>query len=374
MTAESRFTAADHAWMARALRLARRGLWTTRPNPRVGCVLVRDGSVVGEGWHARAGEAHAEVLALRDAGERAAGATAYVNLEPCSHHGRTPPCAVALAQAGVSRVVAGMVDPNPRVSGRGLAMLRDAGVEVAAGVAEAACRELNAGFARRMEQGRPYVRVKLAASLDGHTAMASGESRWITGAPARADVHRLRARSCAVVTGIGTVLADDPALTVRDVAEPEAVPPPRRVVVDRALRTPPASRLFAGAGAVSVLGCSGAPERRGALEAAGAEVAVAPAFAQPAGVLDWLGARDVNEVLVEAGPTLAGAFLAAGCVDELVLYQAPHFMGGAARPLLDLPGLDAMAQRIPLRVTEVRHVGADLRLTVRPEPDRHEGD
>ncbi|WP_018716350.1 bifunctional diaminohydroxyphosphoribosylaminopyrimidine deaminase/5-amino-6-(5-phosphoribosylamino)uracil reductase RibD [Arhodomonas aquaeolei] len=362
------FSATDHALMARAIRLARRGLYTTDPNPRVGCVIARAGEIVGEGWHERAGGPHAEVHALRAAGAAARGATAYVTLEPCAHHGRTPPCADALAEAGVARVVAAGTDPNPAVAGGGLERLRLAGVETAAGLMAAQARGLNPGFLRRMAEGMPWVRVKLAASLDGRTAMASGESRWITGAPARRDVHRWRARSSAMLTGIGTVLADDPALTVRDVDAP--VVQPARYVIDPSLRLPETARLVTDGGGVTVF-CSWPDDARVAsLEAAGARVVPLPPDPEGRPVLTAVlaaMARDgVNEVMVEAGPTLAGAVVAAGLADELIVYYAPHLMGDAARGLLVLPELEAMADRIPLRVTDRRQVGDDLRLVLAP--------
>ncbi|MQM40025.1 Riboflavin biosynthesis protein RibD [wastewater metagenome] len=362
------FSATDHALMARAIRLARRGLYTTDPNPRVGCVIARAGEIVGEGWHERAGGPHAEVHALRAAGAAAHGATAYVTLEPCAHHGRTPPCADALAEAGVARVVVAGTDPNPAVAGGGLERLRGAGVDVAAGLMAAQARGLNPGFLRRMAEGMPWVRVKLAASLDGRTAMASGESRWITGAPARRDVHRWRARSSAMLTGIGTVLADDPALTVRDVDAP--VVQPARYVIDPSLRLPETARLVTDGGGVTVF-CSWPDDARVAsLEAAGARVVPLPPDPEGRPVLTAVlaaMARDgVNEVMVEAGPTLAGAVVAAGLADELIVYYAPHLMGDAARGLLVLPELEAMADRIPLRVTDRRQVGDDLRLVLAP--------
>ncbi|MCS4503378.1 bifunctional diaminohydroxyphosphoribosylaminopyrimidine deaminase/5-amino-6-(5-phosphoribosylamino)uracil reductase RibD [Arhodomonas aquaeolei] len=362
------FSATDHALMARAIRLARRGLYTTDPNPRVGCVIARAGEIVGEGWHERAGGPHAEVHALRAAGAAAHGATAYVTLEPCAHHGRTPPCADALAEAGVARVVVAGTDPNPAVAGGGLERLRGAGVDVAAGLMAAQARGLNPGFLRRMAEGMPWVWVKLAASLDGRTAMASGESRWITGAPARRDVHRWRARSSAMLTGIGTVLADDPALTVRDVDAP--VVQPARYVIDPSLRLPETARLVTDGGGVTVF-CSWPDDARVAsLEAAGARVVPLPPDPEGRPVLTAVlaaMARDgVNEVMVEAGPTLAGAVVAAGLADELIVYYAPHLMGDAARGLLVLPELEAMADRIPLRVTDRRQVGDDLRLVLAP--------
>ena len=370
------FSAEDHQWMARALRLAERGVMTARPNPRVGCVIVRDGECVGEGWHARTGEAHAEVHALRAAGAEARGAIVYVNLEPCSHFGRTPPCCDALLEAGVAEVVVAMRDPNPAVAGNGLERLRQGGVRVREGLLEPGALVLNAGFARRMLRRRPWVRCKLAASLDGRTAMASGESRWITGAAARADVHRWRARSCAIVTGSGTVRADDPALTVRDVTGAAEIPPPLRVVLDSGLTTPPHARLLAEPGPVLILTASEDSERRAALEAAGAEVeriASRDGVLDLEAVLELLAGRQVNEVLVESGPTLAGAFLGGGWVDEFIVYQAPHLMGHQARPLLQLPGLETMAGRRQLTLLDVRRVGDDIRIMARPEPVAGEG-
>jgi len=363
--------------MARALRLAERGRYTTDPNPRVGCVLVRDGTLVGEGWHRRAGEPHAEREALAAAGRAAQGATAYVTLEPCCHHGRTPPCTDGLLEAGVSRVVVGMQDPNPLVAGQGIARLRAAGVTVETGLLEADARALNPGFVRRMETGRPYVRCKLAASLDGRTAMASGESQWITSEAARRDVQRLRAGSSAIVTGVETVLADDPSLNVRVGAselaglEREAdVRQPLRVVLDSALRTPPGARLIGLPGKTLIVGVAPLPQRADALVDAGAETLGLPAVGgciDLAALLVELGRRELNEVLVEAGPTLAGSFLRAGLLDELVLYVAPHVMGDAARGLFRLPGLELMADRIALGFRDVRRVGRDLRIILAPE-------
>ncbi|WP_440996565.1 bifunctional diaminohydroxyphosphoribosylaminopyrimidine deaminase/5-amino-6-(5-phosphoribosylamino)uracil reductase RibD [Arhodomonas sp. SL1] len=367
-TAERVFSGADHAFMARAIRLARRGLYTADPNPRVGCVLVRDEAVVGEGWHERPGGPHAEIHALRAAGDRARGGTAYVSLEPCAHHGRTPPCADALADAGVARVVAATGDPNPAVDGSGLARLEAAGVEVACGLLEAQARTVNPGFLRRMAEGMPWVRVKLAASLDGRTAMASGESRWITAAPARRDVHRWRARSGAVLTGIGTVLADDPALTARDVDAP--VTQPGRYVLDTRLRLPERSQLVTDGGGVTAFCAWPDEDRVRALETTGVRVIALPPEVGgrpgPASVLAALARDEVNEVLVEAGPTIAGAFVAAGLADELIVYQAPHLMGDAARGLLTLPGLEHMSERIPLRCLDERRLGEDWRFIFGP--------
>lgn len=367
-----RFTAADYRFMTRALRLAQQGLWTTRPNPRVGCVIVQAGEIVGEGAHLRAGEGHAEVLALAAAGERGRGATVYVTLEPCSHEGRTGPCVEALLAAGVARVVVAMEDPNPRVAGQGLARLQAGGVEVATGLLAGEAAALNPGFIKRMRTGRPYVRCKLAASLDGRTALASGESKWITSPAARRDVHRLRARSDAIITGSGTVQADDPALTVRDLELPAQWPgQPLRVVLDSRLTTSPQAAIVCNEGQVLLLHGGAAPEAGAALVAAGARV---ESLAVAAGggldldaVLERLGQLEINEVLVEAGPTLAGAFLQAGLVDELVVYLAPHLMGHEGSPLLRLAGITTMAARLPLRIVDVRLVGADLRISARPD-------
>jgi diaminohydroxyphosphoribosylaminopyrimidine deaminase/5-amino-6-(5-phosphoribosylamino)uracil reductase len=356
----SGFSAADYGHMAQALRLAERGLYSTMPNPRVGCVLVRDGIVVGEGWHEYAGGPHAEVVALRAAGEKARGATAYVTLEPCCHHGRTPPCSEALLTAGVKRVVAAMQDPNPRVAGGGLQQLKAAGVEVASGLLAPEAERLNQGFLKRMREGRPFVRVKLAMSLDGRTAMASGESQWITGPAAREDVQRLRARSCAIVTGIGTVERDDPALTVRI---PGRRRPPLRVVVDSKLRLASGAKLLAEEGPVLI-----ATATSGRQAPPGAEVVCLPGCdgqVDLKALAGELARREVNEIMVEAGAVLSGAWLASGLVDELVVYMAPKLMGDGARGLFHLPGLDTMAQAIGLAIQEIRAVGPDWRITAK---------
>lgn len=386
------FTSLDHQYMARALRLAERALYTTDPNPRVGCVLVSDGHIVGEGFHARAGQPHAERHALAAAGEKARGATAYVTLEPCSHTGRTGPCADALVDAGVARVVVAMEDPNPQVAGSGLRRLRDAGIRVDTGLQEADARALNPGFVLRMSQGRPLIRIKAAASLDGRTAMASGESQWITGPEAREDVQRLRARSSAIVTGIGTVLADRPSYTVR----PEQwrhgeyadgpVRAPLRVILDPALRTPVDSPVVTADGPCLIAHADdpgAAPEeRRRALEHAGAELLALPrarAASDPAepgaatraerrgldlhALIAELTRRECNEVLVECGATLAGAFVREALFDELIVYLAPTLLGADARGLLDLP-FERMDQQIRLQWSDLRRVGDDLRLTL----------
>lgn len=362
------FTAADHEFMARALELAARGLQTTTPNPRVGCVIVRDGQIVGEGWHVRAGEPHAEVHALRAAGAAGRGADVYVTLEPCAHHGRTPPCADALIAAGVRRVVAAMGDPDPRTDGGGMEKLRAAGIEVACGLLEADARELNIGFVSRLSRGRPWLRAKIAASLDGRTALADGQSQWITGPEARADGQRWRARACAILSGSGTVLADDPQLNVRLGADDAgAARQPLKVIVDSALQTPPGARLFDSG--TTLIACAEAdPARAAALAARGAEILALPAtdgrVDLPA-VLAELARRGINEVHVEAGRVLTGALIAAGLVDELLIYLAPCLLGDSARGMFALPPLASLAQRQMLAIRDLRSVGNDLRVIAR---------
>ncbi|RMP79547.1 Riboflavin biosynthesis protein RibD [Pseudomonas syringae pv. actinidiae] len=366
--------ALDVHYMARALELARNGLYSTHPNPRVGCVIVRDGQIVGEGWHVRAGEPHAEVHALRQAGELARGATAYVTLEPCSHQGRTPPCADALVNAGLARVVAAMQDPNPEVSGRGLLRLMNAGIGVQCGVLESEARALNKGFLKRMETGQPYIRVKMAMSLDGRTAMASGESQWITGPEARSAVQRLRAQSSVVLTGADTVLADKARLTVRpdelglnaELTALAAARPPLRVLIDGRLRVPLDAPFFQ-AGSALVVTCAAA-SARGRYQEEGHEML---ALADSAGHVDLrkltgeLATRGVNEVLVEAGPRLAGAFARLGLVDEFQIFIAGKFLGSSARPLLDLP-LAQMSEALELNIVQMRAVGNDWRVIALP--------
>lgn len=351
------------AWMARALRLAERGLLSTHPNPRVGCVIVRDGAVVGEGWHQRAGEPHAEVLALREAGAHARGAEVFVTLEPCSHFGRTPPCADALIAAGVRKVWMAMQDPNPKVAGQGAQRLREAGIDVETGLMEAAARALNRGFVSRMLRGRPWVTLKLAASLDGRTAMASGESQWITSEAARADVHRLRAQAGAVLTSSATVLADDPALTVRSFEAPRQ---PDRIVLDASGRVPAQAQVWREGARRMLLTASANPAVPDGVEVvrlpatADGHVPLLPALAE-------LATRQVNEVLVECGPRFAGLLLQAEAVDELVLYLAPSLLGDGARPLAMLPGLERLSQQLRFAWREARAVGPDLRLTLAPQ-------
>lgn len=360
------FSAVDHQMMARALQLAARGLWTTSPNPRVGCVLVRDGVVVGEGWHEKAGEPHAEVHALRQAGDQARGATAYVTLEPCSHHGRTPPCAEALLTAGVSRVVAAMSDPNPLVSGKGLALLANAGIATACGLLESEAGELNIGFVSRMRRARPWLRLKAAASLDGKTALNNGLSQWITGPEARRDGHAWRARACAILTGIGTVRDDDPQLLVRDV---ETTRQPLRVIVDSRLETPLTAKILQGGGPLLIAGAVDAAARAEALRSLGADVVMLPnaegKVDLPA-LLEELARRGINEVHAEAGSRLNGSLLRAGLVDELLLYLAPCLIGHAASGLFNLPELTSLADKQRLNIRDLRQLGDDIRIIARP--------
>lgn len=364
----------DHHWMSQALKLANKGLYSTSPNPRVGCVIVKDEQLIGQGWHQQAGELHAERLALADAGIQAQDATAYVTLEPCSHHGRTPPCADALIDAGIKRVVGALLDPNPDVCGQGYERLRNAGIEVVEACLSDEAHALNVGFIKRMQKKRPYVRIKLAMSLDGRTAMASGESQWITDAPARADVQRLRARSCAVLTGADSVLIDNPSMTVRPdqtgLEQGTLIKAPMRVLVDGRLRVGEDATLFKQAGDIVIASCQ---ERQ-------------QAFHRPPelgdvhhwhksdndhvpldALLEYLAlTHQCNEVLVETGATLAGAFIEQQLVDELVIYCAPTLLGSQARPLLNLP-FEHMAQQQRWQWHDVRNVGNDLRLTLRPD-------
>lgn len=348
--------------MASALRLAERGAYTTRPNPMVGCVIAHGERVVGQGWHQRAGGPHAEVFALREAGSEARGATAYVTLEPCAHYGRTPPCALALVEAGVSRVVAAMRDPFPKVDGGGFNLLRDAGITVDEGLMSAQARELNKGFLSRVERGRPWLRVKLASSLDGRTAMADGTSKWITGAAAREDVQHWRARAGAILTGADTVIADDPMLTVR-LPDSEVVPP-LRVVLDARLRSLECSRVREG-GAPTLYLHNAVVSPPDAADAAFASVITRHGRLDLGAVLALLAERGINEVHTEAGATLAGALVRGGWVDELLLYQAPTLLGDSGRPLLAGLGIDAMDQQRRLRVVDQRQLGDDLRLLLR---------
>lgn len=362
----------DQLYMAQALRLAEQGLYSTHPNPRVGCVIVIDQQVVGQGWHRRAGEPHAEVHALRQAGARTKGATAYVTLEPCSHHGLTPPCAEALVQAGVRRVVVAMQDPNPQVAGRGIAHLRAQGIQVdlLSGELTGAARELNCGFVKRMEQGLPFVRLKLAMSLDGRTAMASGESQWITGPAARADVQSLRARSSAIMTGADTVMSDNARLTVRaqelplspELRDLALSRPPLRIVIDGRLRVP-TDLAFFSAGPVLVATYQTPPANTASIEYI--QLPENDGHVDLQALLQVLAQRGVNELMVEAGQQLAGAFVQAGLVDELYIYMAGVLLGSTAQPLMQLP-IATMSAAVRLQVVEMRAIADDWRIIARP--------
>jgi diaminohydroxyphosphoribosylaminopyrimidine deaminase/5-amino-6-(5-phosphoribosylamino)uracil reductase len=358
------FSPADHEFMGQALLLAERGLYTTTPNPRVGCVVVKDGAVVGTGWHEKAGMPHAEVLALKAAGERARGATLYLNLEPCSHHGRTPPCVDAIVAAGVKRVVAAIQDPNPKVAGTGFAKLRAAGIAVEHGLKEDEARELNISFFARMTRGRPWVRMKIAASLDGRTALANGKSQWITGEVARQDGHRWRARACAVLTGFGTVRDDDPQLNVRGVDTPRQ---PLKIVVDSKFEMSPSVRLLKE-GKTLVVGAVNDAKRIAALKVAGAEVAIIPnagGKVELFKLMEELARREFNEIHVEAGTKLNGSLLQAGVVDELLVYLAPSIIGDSGRGMFSLPELTELSRSTGLKIREVERVGAEIRILAR---------
>ncbi len=358
------FTTADHEFMGQALDLAGRGLYTTTPNPRVGCVIVRDGAVVGTGWHEKAGMPHAEALAVKAAGARSRGATLYVNLEPCSHHGRTPPCVDAIIDAGVERVVAAVQDPNPKVAGTGFSKLRAAGIAVEQGLREEEAREVNFGFFARMTRGRPWVRMKIAASLDGRTALANGKSQWITGEAARADGHRWRARACAVLTGFGTVRDDDPQLNVRGVDTPRQ---PLKIVVDSKFETPPSARLLKD-GKTLVVGAVNEERKIAALKAAGAEAIIIrndQGKVELLKLMEELARRELNEIHVEAGTKLNGSLLQAGVVDELLVYLAPSVIGDSGRGMFHLPELTELSRSTALKIREVERVGEDLRILAR---------
>ena len=354
--------------MSRALQLARRGLLTTHPNPRVGCVLVKGDAIIAEGWHIEAGGLHAEIHALNEAGAKARGADCYVSLEPCVHAGKTPPCTGALIAAGVHRVIAAAIDPNPQVAGKGIAALNQAGIVTETGLMENEARALNPGFEMRMRHGRPYVRTKLAMSLDGKTALANGRSRWITGEAARKDVQRLRAQCSAIMTGIGTVLADDPALTVRDVDTGGRRP--LRVVIDPELKMPPVSRMLKEPGRTLVFTLSQNAGKKGAFSGGNTEVITLPTQNRGSMILpalEYLARREeINEVLVEAGAILNGALLQAGVIDEVVIYMAPHILGQDARGLFNIPVIEEMNKRVMLKFEDLRMVGQDVRITLKP--------
>ncbi|WP_415890055.1 bifunctional diaminohydroxyphosphoribosylaminopyrimidine deaminase/5-amino-6-(5-phosphoribosylamino)uracil reductase RibD [Neptuniibacter sp. SY11_33] len=370
------WSVSDREYMARAIQLAKEGLYTTQPNPRVGCVLVKQGNILGEGFHYRAGEGHAEVNALRAAGDEAKGATAYVTLEPCSHYGRTPPCSDALIKAGVTRVVAAMVDPNPQVAGRGMTMLREAGIEATSGLLEESARTLNPGFIKRMETGLPFVRVKSAISLDGRTAMASGESKWITGPAARGDVQKLRAQSSVILTGIGSILQDDSALTVReeqlnlpnvaDVVQKQ----PLRVVLDSHLQMPLTASILKQPGRTLIATCTDDTIAKNKLKDAGAEVLVMPAENGRVALLPLLrllaSEEQCNDLLVETGSVLAGAFVEQKLADELHVYMAMKLLGSQAKPLFELP-LTKMSEQVELQMLDSRMLGDDLKLILQPQ-------
>lgn len=363
------FSSFDEQMMRRAIALAERGRYSTHPNPRVGCVIVQGERIVGEGAHLKAGGPHAEVVALREAGGAAQGATAYVTLEPHAHQGRTPPCTDALIRAGVRKVICGTVDPNPRVHGNGLRQLTDAGVEVETGLMESAVRELNAGFDKRMRTGMPRVIVKVAASLDGRVALANGASRWITGEAARADVQRLRAESSAVVTGIQTVLADDPQLTVRDASIDTLGRQPMRAVLDSRLRMPAGARMLREAGETVIFTSSSDADRIANLQRAGGAIETVQSDHKGLNlhdVLRELGRRECNDVLVEAGPILAGRFIELALFDQLIVYLAPRVLGPDARPMLQLPTLQDLEQSPRFRLKQSEQIGDDLKLTFSP--------
>lgn len=365
------FSAADHQYMTQALRLAEQGLYTTMPNPRVGCVIVKDGQVIGEGFHLRAGEPHAEVMALQAAGEAAQGADVYVTLEPCSHHGRTPPCADALIEAGVRRVVAAMQDPNPKVAGNGLAHLAANGIETSCGLMEVQARELNPGFISRMTRGKPYVRSKMAASLDGKTALANGISQWITSEAARADVQRWRGRSCAILTAVSTVDADDPLMTVRtpELLDIKQGKQPIRVVADSRLKISPDAKILKG-GKVIIAYASDTESKASALQQTGAELIQLPDASGRVcleSLLNELAQREINEVMVEAGPGFNGALLELNLIDEFLMYYAPILIGDAGKDMFSMTALTEMNQCRELEIIDLRQVGKDIRLRARPK-------
>lgn len=359
------FSASDHALMAQALRLAEWGLYTTTPNPRVGCVIAKDGVIVGEGAHLRAGEPHAEIHALREAGEKANGAIVYLTLEPCSHHGRTPPCADALVNAGVAKVIVAMRDPNPLVAGQGLARLAQHGIETFVGLMQAQAEDLNKGFISRMTKNMPFVRSKIACSLDGKTALNNGQSQWVTGEAARRDVQHWRAQSCAMLTGIGTVLADNPRLTVRDL---DIARQPLRVVVDSRLQIPLDAAILQGGSALIACASENA-EKTAALAHLGAEVICLPDDAGRVclkSLLSHLARNEINEVMVEGGAGLNGALQQQKLIDELLIYQAPVLLGHQAQGMFDFPALTDMQDKLKLQIFDTRQVGADTRIRAIP--------
>ncbi|MEE9304239.1 MAG: bifunctional diaminohydroxyphosphoribosylaminopyrimidine deaminase/5-amino-6-(5-phosphoribosylamino)uracil reductase RibD [Thiotrichaceae bacterium] len=380
MIDEYKFSSKDSQFMAKAIQLAKKGLYTTHPNPRVGCVITQQDKIIAEGWHERAGQAHAEINALNQlTPAQSYGATAYVTLEPCSHTGRTSPCSQALIKAGIKRVVVAMQDPNPLVAGNGLQQLREAGIETDVGLMESSARELNPGFIKRMEQGLPWVSVKLAMSLDGRTAMASGESKWITSKEARKDVQFLRAKAAAILTGQGTVLADDPSLNVRlsakDLDIKGEIRQPIRVVLDPELKMSPDSLMLGLEGETLIVTTDNESSHihalRDALRDKGVTILTIPSTSTTIlplrKVLESLAKREINDIHVEAGATLCGALIQEGLVDELIIYMAPHIMGSDARGLLNLPGLERMQDKIHLDIKDIRAIGSDWRIIARPQ-------
>lgn len=355
------FSADDHLYMTRALRLAEQGLYTTMPNPRVGCVIVKNNQIIGEGAHLKAGEPHAEILALRQVVEPPKGATLYVTLEPCSHSGRTPPCAEALVKAGLAKVVVAMQDPNPQVAGSGLALLKSHNIHVACGLMETQARDLNPGFISRMTRQMPFLRSKIAASLDGKTALKNGASKWITNEPARLDVQHWRARSCAILTGIGTVLADNPSMTVRDI---DIKRQPLKVIVDSQLKISLDAKILQNGNALIAF-AKPSPEKEAGLLSAGAELLFIPNSDEKVclkTLLSHLARREINEVLCEGGEGLNGALMAQGLVDELLIYYAPKLMGSTAKSMLAMPEFTNMQQAVALTILDIRNIGSDIRV------------
>ncbi len=355
------FSSEDHFYMAQALRLAERGMYSTSPNPRVGCVVVKEGRIVGSGCHEYAGQPHAEINALNVAGLEARGATVYVTLEPCSHYGLTPPCVEALKQAGIAKVIMAMQDPNPVVSGEGRALLKQSGIDVQSGLLETEAQALNIGFFNRMINKRPWIRLKVAASLDGKIALNNGLSQWITGKAARQDGHRWRARSCAIMTGIGTIKADDPQLSVREV---KTFRQPLKVVVDRRLETPASARLLDG-GNVLIFTAEENAMKAGLLRKKGAQVIGMPDEHNNVDLekmMHKLADFGINELLVEAGNKLNGALARTGLIDEMVIFLAPHLLGEKALGLINLPELTSLDQKSSLEIQDLRMVGKDIRI------------
>lgn len=360
------FLAADYVFMSQALRLAEKGLYSTSPNPRVGCLIVRGQQIVGSGWHEKAGQPHAEINALNIARDAARGATAYVTLEPCSHYGRTPPCVNALTGAGITEVIIAMQDPNPMVSGRGRAMLEQAGIPVKSGLMQSEAQALNTGFISRMTRKKPWVRLKTAASLDGKTALTNGTSQWITGEAARCDGHRWRARSCAILTGIGTIKSDDPQLTVRHI---DTIRQPKKIVVDNQLAIPLDAKLLqAGSETYIFTAHGGHAEKKSALQRMGVRVFVLPNAAGSvdlAQMMTILAENEINEVLVEAGSGLNGALIEAGLVDEMIIYLAPHLLGDAAQGMIKIPELTKLELKKTLKIEDLRLIGQDIRVVAK---------